>query len=316
MQDIFYTSKDGKTTVHACLWLPAGEVKGIVQIIHGMAEYAERYNLFARYLTDSGYVVCAEDHLGHGKSVTSNDQLGYFVKGNGEDIVLADIRQLTQIAKEKFPNVPYFVLGHSMGSFFTRKYISIYGNDIDGVVIMGTGYQSGFVTGFAKFLTKLIATFKGWQHRSKLINDLAFGPYNKRCEKRTYFDWLSKNEQNVDNYIADQLCGIPFTCSGFYTLFSVLSTACKSKTIKAVPDDLPVFLVSGKDDPVGNYGKGVIKLYDKLDKSGVKALSMTLYADCRHEILNDNCSPQVMQDVLEFFDNNLKSEEGNAKTEE
>jgi alpha-beta hydrolase superfamily lysophospholipase len=177
---------------------------------------------------------------------------------------------------------------------------------------MGTGFQSSFVTGFAKFLTRLIATFKGWQYRSKLINNLAFAPYNKKCKKRTSFDWLSKNEQNVDNYITDPLCGIPFTCSGFYTLFNILSSACKGKTIKAVPDDLPVFLVSGKDDPVGNYGKGVIKLYNKLDKSGVKALSMTLYADCRHEILNDNSSPQVMQDILEFFDSNIKSEEGKA----
>lgn len=306
MQDIYYPSQDGKTTIHACVWRPDGEVKGIVQIIHGMAEYAERYAPFAEFLNNAGYLVCADDHLGHGKSVVSENDLGYFTDGKSNDTVLADIRRLTVMTKEKYPEVPYFALGHSMGSFFLRKYISLYGNELDGAVIMGTGFQPKIATGSAKFLSRFIALFKGWHYRSKMIDNAAFGSYNKRFEGRTPYDWLSQNAENVDNYIADALCGVPFTCSGFYGLFSIVGTACKSKTIKAVPVDLPIYLVAGKDDPVGGYSKGVVKLYDKLAKHGVKDLSMTLYEGGRHEILNDNCAPQVMEDVLAFFDEHIK----------
>lgn len=306
MQDIYYSSKDGKTTIHACVWRPDGDVKGIVQIIHGMAEYAERYAPFAEFLNKAGYLVCADDHLGHGKSVVSENDLGYFTDGKSNDTVLSDIRQLTVITKEKYPDKPYFALGHSMGSFFLRKYISLYGKELDGAVIMGTGFQPAIATGAAKFLSRFVALFKGWHYRSKMIDNAAFGSYNKRFEGRTPYDWLSQKSENVDNYIADELCGVPFTCSGFYGLFSIVGAACKAKTIKAVPVGLPLYLVAGKDDPVGGYSKGVVKLYDKLSKHGVKDLSMTLYEGGRHEILNDNCAPQVMEDVLDFFDEHVK----------
>jgi alpha-beta hydrolase superfamily lysophospholipase len=301
-QDIFYHSNDGKTKIHAVIWRPECKVKGVVQIIHGMAEYAERYAPFAKALCDEGYLVAANDHLGHGKSVTTNDYLGYFVKGNGNDVVLADARSLTEIVKKECGDVPYFILGHSMGSFFARQYIALYGKELSGAVIMGTAYQQRIVTAFAKFITKTVALFKGWHYRSKFIDNLAFGAYNKKIkDKRTQFDWLSQNAKNVDDYIADELCGIKFTCSGFYTLFSALQNACKNKTIKATPKDLPIYLVAGKDDPVGGYSKGVIKLYDKFAKSGVEDIDMTIYAGARHEILNDFCSEQVVQDIIKFI---------------
>lgn len=303
MQHIYYPSADGRTTVHACIWRPEGEIKGVVQLIHGMAEYAERYAPFAEYLTVRGYLVCADDHLGHGKSVVSEEDLGYFTDGKSNSVVLADIRKLTLTVREKYGSVPYFVLGHSMGSFFCRKYIADYGKEFSGAIVMGTGFQPAVATGAGKFLSRLIALFKGWKHRSKWIDRMAFGSYGKRfTENRTPFDWISKNQENVDRYIADELCGVTFTCSGFYGLFSIVGTACKNKTIKAVPKDLPIYLVAGSDDPVGNYGKGVIKLYDKLSKYGVKDLSMTLYRDARHEILNDDCAPQVMEDILGFIE--------------
>jgi alpha-beta hydrolase superfamily lysophospholipase len=302
MQDVFYPSGDGKTTIHACVWQPVGEVKGIVQIVHGMAEYAERYALFARYLTDSGYLVCAEDHLGHGKSVTSKDNLGYFCEGKAWQVVLGDIRALSTLIKEKYPRLPYFIIGHSMGSFFVRKYISLYGSELSGAVIMGTGFQASIVTSTAKAITALVALFKGWNYRSKFVNNLAFGSYNKKIENvRTEYDWLSQNADNVDKYIADELCGVPFTCDGFYGLFSIVNEACKSKTIKAVPKKLPLYLVAGSDDPVGAYSEGVIKLYSKYEKNG-NDVQMTIYNGCRHEIINDDCAPQTMSDILEFLD--------------
>ena len=168
---------------------------------------------------------------------------------------------------------------------------------------MGTGFKGSGTTGGAKFITKLIALFKGWRYRSKFIDNTAFGAYNKRFEKRTRFDWLSANPDNVDAYIADPLCGVPFTCNAFYGLFSIISQACKTSVIKAVPDKLPVFVVAGADDPVGDYGKGVEKFTDKLLKYGKNA-SLTLYRGCRHEIVNDICAPQLFEDLAQFIEEN------------
>ena len=303
MQEIYYPSHDGKTTIHACIWQCEGEPKAVLQIIHGMAEYAARYAPLAEFLTKRGFIVCAEDHLGHGKSVVSENDLGYFAAKNGWQTVLADIRGLTEIVKPKYEGVPYFVMGHSMGSFFCRKYISLYGGELAGAIVMGTGFKGSGTTGGAKFITKLIALFKGWRYRSKFIDNTAFGAYNKRFEKRTRFDWLSANPDNVDAYIADPLCGVPFTCNAFYGLFSIISQACKTSVIKAVPDKLPVFVVAGADDPVGDYGKGVEKFTDKLLKYGKNA-SLTLYRGCRHEIVNDICAPQLFEDLAQFIEEN------------
>ena len=308
MEEIYYPSADGKNTMHAVIWRPECAIRGVLQIIHGMAEYAMRYDGFARFLCARGILVCAEDHLGHGKSAKSGEDLGYFVKGDGTDVVLADIYRLTSIVKEQTAGAPFFVLGHSMGSFFCRCLIAQRGKDYDGAIIMGTGFQPAAVAGFAKFLARTVALFRGWKHRSRFIDKLAFGSYNKKCQKRTPFDWLSADESNVDKYIADELCGVTFTCGGFYTLFSVLGRACNAKTIKSVPKNLPVFLVAGGDDPVGAYSAGVIKLYKKLTSCGVSDVEMTIYSGARHEILNDVCAPAVMEDILSFIDGHASAQ--------
>lgn len=301
MQEIYYPSSDGKTNIHACIWPAQGETKAVLQIIHGMAEYAERYASFAEYLNGFGITVCAEDHLGHGKSVADESAYSYFAESKGYAPVLADIRSLTGIVRQKYEGVPYFVLGHSMGSFFCRKYISLYGSELSGAIVMGTGFKGKAVTGSAKFMTRLVAAFKGWKHKSKFIDNLAFGAYNKKFEKRTAFDWLSADPKNVDNYIADNLCGITFTCNAFFGLFSVLGEACKKSTFKNTDKKLPVYLVAGSDDPVGDFSRGVVKVYERYQKAGVKDVSLTLYRGARHEILNDYCAPQVYEDVKEFI---------------
>ncbi|MDE5789013.1 MAG: alpha/beta hydrolase [Clostridia bacterium] len=311
MQEIYYPSSDGKTNIHACIWQAEGEPVAVLQIIHGMAEYADRYAPLAEYLTKHGITVCAEDHLGHGKSVCSEDDLGYFAEQKGYAPVLKDIRALTEIVKEKHPGLPYFVMGHSMGSFFCRKYISLYGAELAGAIVMGTGFKSKATTGSAKFITRLVALFKGWRYRSKFIDNTAFGSYNKKFEKRTQFDWLSANSENVDNYIADPLCGVPFTCNAFYGLFSIIHEACKASTMKAVPAKLPIFIVAGADDPVGDYGKGVEKFCNKMAKYG-KDVSMILYRGCRHEIVNDVCAPQLFEDLAGFLKDNIN---GNGSTQ-
>lgn len=306
MQDIYYPSKDGITTIHACIWKPEGEIKGVVQIIHGMCEYAARYSPFAEYLTEHGFLVCAEDHLGHGQSVKDKSLLGYFNKERSTDTVIEDIRALQLKVKDTAGDKPYFVLGHSMGSFFCRKYISVYGRDLDGAVVMGTGFKGGVTLGSALLLVRLNALFCGWKNRSRVIKKLAFGSYNKKFKpKRTESDWLSVDTGNVDNYIADEQCNFSFTNNGYAILFGIIRQACSDKVISAVPENLPVYFVAGKDDPVGDYGKGVVKAKQKFEKAGVKDVSITLYEGARHEILNDTCKRQVMDDLLDFFEKHM-----------
>ena len=311
MNDIFYPSHDGKTTIHACIWRPEGEIKGVVQIIHGMCEYAERYAPFAEFLNSHGYLVCAEDHLGHGKSVAGGGDLGYFNKQRSTKIVLDDIRALFLAVKKQTEGKPYFVLGHSMGSFFCRKYISLYGSELDGAIIMGTGFKGALTLGFALATVRLNALFCGWHHRSNFIKKLAFGSYNKKFKPaRTANDWLSKEEGNVAAYESDPLCGFPFTNNGYNILFNIIKEACSHKTIEAVPKDLPVYFVAGADDPVGSYGKGVRKAKKKFDEADIHDVSITLYEGARHEILNDFCKDEVQGDILAFIERLTEEKNG------
>lgn len=305
MEHLYYLSKDGKTNIHAVKWLPDGEPKGVVQIIHGMCEYAERYAPFAEYLASNGYIVCAEDHAGHGKSASAPEDLGWFNEEHNLDTVIEDIRKLTEIIKSETTGLPYFVMGHSMGSFFCRKYISLYGDELSGAIIMGTGFKSSALMNIALAMTRLNAAFKGWRNRSKFIKSLAFGSYNKKFKaENNPLSWLSVDTENTIQYKANNFCNFDFTDNGYYILFSAIKSACAGKTIKAVPKSLPVYFVAGNEDPVGDYGKGVIKAYAKFKKAGVKNVDITLYDNARHEILNDFCKDKVRADLLAFITKN------------
>lgn len=309
MNDIFYPSHDGVTQIHACIWRPEGEIKGVVQIIHGMAEYAERYTPFARFLSSHGYLVCAEDHLGHGKSVVDETKLGYFNKQRSARIIIDDIRSLHLAVKKQAEGKPYFFLGHSMGSFFCRKYISLFGGELSGAVIMGTGFKSPLTLNFALAAVRLNALFCGWEHRSKLLTKLAFGSYNKKFKPaRTSDDWLSVDKANVDGYRDDPLCGFTFTNNAYSVMFGLIKDVCSHKTISQVPKTLPVYFVAGGDDPVGNYGKGVVKAKKKFEAASVENVSLTLYEGARHEILNDFCKDDVRRDILSFLQKNVTGE--------
>lgn len=299
MEDIFYPSHDGKTKIHAVIWRPEGKARGVVQLIHGMQEYGARYAPFAEYLVSLGYIVCADDHLGHGQSVNSDDDLGYFAKKDAVEVIIADLRSLYKIVKEEQPDIPFYILGHSMGSFFCRAYIARYGSDYDGAIIMGSGFKGRALLNFALFFVRLDALFRGWRHRSKTIEKLAFGSYGKKFSSK--LGWLSKDENNVKAYVSDPLCGVPFTNNAYLGLFSVIKLACAKKTILSTPDSLPIFIVSGDDDPVGDYAKGVNKLYNKLKKAK-KNVKIKLYMGYRHEILNDRCRGEVFKDISDFLE--------------
>ena len=300
MEDIFYPSADGKHTVHAVIWRPEGRPRAVLQIIHGMEEYAARYDGFARAAAERGILVCAEDHLGHGLTA-GEGELGHFPKG-GDELVLADIRTLTLKAKELAPGAPAIIMGHSMGSFFCRVYISRFGRELAGAVIMGTGYKGALTLGAGKLVSGLLGGLRGRGKRSGLVQKLAFGAYNRRfAPERTPCDWLSADEGNVDRYIADGLCGFGFTYGGYSGLFAIMAKACAKKTFSSTPQELSLYIVSGGDDPVGDYGRGVRKVCDMYKRAGLEP-RLKLYDGARHEILNDFCREEATADLLAFID--------------
>lgn len=304
---IQYLSHDHKTLIHAVRWIPDKEVKGILQISHGMVEFIERYEEFAEYMTKKGFLVTGNDHLGHGDSVRSKEQYGFFNEKNGNAVLLLDLYQLQRKTKELYPNVPYFLLGHSMGSFLARQYLCLYGKELDGAIIMGTGYHSRFEAKLGMRLTKMIAAIKGWGYRSKFVNALAFGSYNRKFKPgRTDKDWLTKDEKIVDDYIKDERCQFLFTLNGYYNLFFSLAKLSNKDYIQKMSKNLPVLFVSGEDDPVGNFGKGVKKVVDTFKENGMKRVSCKMYPNDRHEILNELDRKKIYQDLYEWIQKTMK----------
>lgn len=301
--EFFYPSKDGRTQIHAVEWVPQGKVKAVLQICHGMVEYIGRYHEFAEYLNESGCYVVGHDHLGHGESVTSNDKLGFFHEKHGNACVIGDIHELRIRTKEKYPDVPYFMLGHSMGSFLLRQYIGVHGEGLSGAIIMGTGHQPDIVLKVGKLLCRLIAGIKGWEFRSRLINNMAFGGFNKRFASLTDgSNWLSRNPVNAQNYAKDPLCSFVFTVNAYYHMFCGIQAVNRQESEGKVPKTLPVFFVAGKDDPVGNYGKSVENIYKKYKACGVQDVKLKLYENDRHEILNEIDRKIVYRDILEWLE--------------
>ena len=301
-EDFYFNSTSGNTKIHAVRYIPKGEIKAILQISHGMVEYIERYEAFASFLTSKGILVTGNDHLGHGKSVNSKDDLGYFAKEDGNRAVLYDLYQLTQITKEKYPDIPYFLLGHSMGSFYARQYLCEFGQELNGAIIMGTGCQPLLLVQTGRLLTSAAALFRGWRCRCGFINNIAFGSYNKHFEPaRTTKDWLTKDTAIVDKYVADEYCNFMFTVNAYYNMFTGISRLYDKKLLSRMPKNLPVFFVAGEDDPVGDYGKGVLKAANMFKNAGMQNVKVKLYPTDRHEILNETDREQVYDDLYSWL---------------
>ncbi len=297
-QEFYYLSQDGATQIHAVEWIPEGEAKAVLQICHGMVEHIERYNEFAEFMAEHGIYVVGHDHLGHGKSVVSADKLGYFGEPDGNDYVIGDIHKLRLQSAAKYPDVPYFMLGHSMGSFLLRQYLGCYSEGLAGAIVMGTGEQPSMVLAAGKLVCKVIGAVKGWNYRSKFVNSLAVGSY----EKKLGATWLSRNPENVEKYGADPLCGFIFTVNAYYHMFSGMAKMNQHEKEGKSLKNLPVFFVAGQEDPVGNYGNGVENVYQKYVAAGYQDVEMKLYAEDRHEILNEVDREVIFNDILAWLE--------------
>ena len=296
-----FKSSDNKTNIYARFTIPDTQpYLGIIQICHGMCEYIDRYEDVFKYFSERGFIVCGHDHLGHGHSADKGE-LGFFADENGDKLLVEDTKRLTDSIKSRFGQLPYFLLGHSMGSFVSRLYAAKYAAALDGAIFSGTGGPNPAAS-FGVSAASGIMLVKGPHHRSKTLDSLAFGNFNKRCiPKRTDKDWLTRDSIVVDKYIKDPFCNFLFTASAFKNLFELSINANSPDWAKSVPTNLPIYLFSGDCDPVGNYGDGVKQVYRMLHKTGHTDISIKLYPGGRHEMLNEINKLQVYEDIYNWI---------------
>lgn len=296
-------STDSKNNLNVIIWETEKEPIGVLQIVHGMAEYIDRYDNFAKYMTEQGFNVIGHDHLGHGHSVSDERDYGFFAEENGDKIIIEDMHSVTQYAREKWEELPNFILGHSMGSFCLRQYLTKYSNDVFGAIIMGTGW----IPSTAALLGKTIATntckSKGSHTVNPLLIKLTLEPYNKPfAPARTNCDWLSRDEKQVDLYVNDKLCGFDFTAGAYKDFFTILEKIAKNRQLIGMRKSLPILITSGSVDPVGGK-KACEKLNAQYKRCGINDVTLKLWENDRHEILNE----LDKSDVYQYIYNWLKS---------
>ena len=244
-----YKSASGICDIKAWQFAPEGEVKAVIQMHHGMAEHTNRYRNFISAFTDRGYAIFINDMLGHGQSNDDKELLGYFGDKDGYKNILADAKTLTDIAKKEYPDKKFIIAGHSMGSLIMRCYINEYGNDFDGAVFIGTAGPTPIAKAGIPIM-KVVAALKGKKHHSKFLNDISLGPYDKPFEHRTHYDWGMRDTKEVDEYVADPLCGFLFTVAGFMDLSQLTIQCNEDRWFNNVAKDKPILLMSGDMDPV------------------------------------------------------------------
>lgn len=302
--DFTFSSADGIHQIHAVVWHPTqGNPKGVVQLVHGISEYIGRYTHFATFLAQQGYLVVGHDHLGHGQTAHSPDEYGFFTQENGWDYLLQDVDTLQRQIAGQFPHLPYILMGHSMGSFVVRCYIATYPRHLAGCILSGTGQEATPLIKCALGLSALLGRTKGKACRSTLLTNLSTGAYNGHFKpNRTTADWISRDEALVDAYLKDELCRFYPTIGMYHDMFSGLSFLSKKSNLKDIDPALPIYLFSGEKDPVGGNGAGVRRVYQMLKDCGVGSVTMKLYPQGRHEMLNEINKEEVYQDLLQWLE--------------
>ncbi|MBO7318473.1 MAG: alpha/beta hydrolase [Clostridia bacterium] len=299
-KDAYFLSSTGVNKIHCRIWQDdEKEPKAVFQIAHGVSEYIERYDEFACFLAENGYIVCGNDHLGHGKSVDSFDDLGFTAEEDGDLRMIDDMHILYSIMHKRYPTLPYYLFGHSMGSFCVRVYATSFWNELSGLILCGTGELPSVAVVMEepiKLLCKKLGT-RASVPAGLLDKMQTFMIRDAKTSK----DWLSRNEENVQNYINDPLCGADFKMSLIRDLISIANTACTDEWAYLVPPTLPILLVSGAKDPVGMNGKGVINVCDNLEDAG-HTPTCYLYPGDRHEILFEDDREKIFGDILAWLE--------------
>lgn len=302
-----FLSSNGETQIHVSQWVPAGQsIRGVVQIVHGIAEYGQRYDPFARFLCEQGFAVVADDHLGHGLSVMGGCPPLYIGEKDGWWHMVDDVEQLRRRTAEIFPGKPYFLFGHSMGSFLSRSHLIRYPGRLDGCILCGTAHPSVFTILGGKLAADREIARLGRSAFSARIDNLAFGSYNKKfAPNRTPSDWLSASRENVDAYLEDPRCGGEVSLGLFREMLDGLSYITRRRNIAQMNKGQPILFIAGDQDPVGDMGRGVLHAYRCFKRAGMEDVQVKLYRGLRHEILNEHEALHVYGDVLNWLERHL-----------
>ncbi len=285
-------------------WEPKDKdsVKGIINIAHGMAESGIRYERFTKTLVDNGFIVYAGEHRGHGLTCSNIEDLGYICDNDGFHTMVEDLKEINNFIKEENLNLPIIIMGHSMGSFLVQRYIEEYGDTVNGAIISGTNGNPGLILNFGIFISSIEMRIRGRKAKSKLLDGMIFGTYNKRIHKnKTRVDWLTRDEEEVEKFINEPYCGTVFTTSFFNDLMKGLKVIHKEENLNKIPKNLPILIFSGDADPVGRYGKGLDNLINLYKSLGIKNLHYKIYKDGRHEMLNEINKDEVFEDIINWL---------------
>ena len=312
-EELRFPSADGRSTIRALVWWPAlaagTRARGVVQVIHGMAEHVERYDALARLFASRGFVVCGDDHAGHGASCDP-DGYGCLPARGGAEALVADEHTLRRLVTERMgSDAPYLLLGHSLGSYIARVYLAEHGEGLAGVILSGTGTLPVAVSWAGHALARLICAVRGEKYRSKLLDGMGVGGYARAVPGPTGCEWLSHNEKNVATYVADPRCGFMFSAGGYAAVTKLTARACSLAWARRAPHDVPLLFVSGAEDPVGDNGRGVRAAAELARRAGQRHVDMRIYEGMRHEIFNEDDGGRVMADVLSWVEERLGADE-------
>ncbi len=300
-----YISGKNNKDIYLRIWDDVKEPRGVIQILHGMAEHSQRYSSFARFLNEKGFIVYGNDHRGHGKTLKDVETPGYLGE-NGFYNIVEDAKIISDLIKKEYANLPLFIFAHSFGSFIAQEYVTHYSKEINGIILSGSAKQDGLDVKAAYLLARLQNKIFDNTKEAKLIDYLSFGSYSKRIkEKRTKFDWLSQDEKIVNGYVEDRLCGYISPINFYYNFFGGLKNLYKSEKLERISKSLPILIISGDMDPVGKYGHLVRKLYKQYIDLNMENVILKLIEGGRHEILNERNKEVSYDYILKWIESYL-----------
>lgn len=298
--EFFLPSSDGRSRIHGIHWIPEGKAVAVFQIVHGMIEYIDRYDEFAKYLAGYQIAVVGHDQLGHGKTSREED-FGYFADREGAACILGDICKISQYCIRQYPALPHFIMGHSMGSFFLRRYLASFQETLAGVILIGTGDQPLPVLAAGMGCILLMGIWKGDRYRSKFLHNIVLGNFNKSFRPTvTSYDWLTRDGAAAYDFATDFYCSFYFTCRAYCDFFQIMLSLKSIRYLKSLQCELPVLLLSGDKDPVGQRGRGVKRVFRSMKAAGIKDIDIKLYPGARHEILKEINKKEVFQDIKDW----------------